>query len=159
MGVHSVDLTFNLNFTIWTDCKSQLQNFILLARSHGCKTWTTVTLHGRSLSIKQLHGRSLSSFITNSADNIEMMFSYARHLCDFCDVCYNLVLILSSSSLVNTQQFFAAYLSRSDPVDLTILIKFMDACRASNCVHRKFMTKFSLTLPSRSTLYAQFIQK
>jgi hypothetical protein len=34
----------------WTDSKNQLQKLILLARSRGCKVWTTVTLYGWSLS-------------------------------------------------------------------------------------------------------------
>jgi hypothetical protein len=55
-------------------------------------------------------------------NNLEMPVSCARRLSDFCGVCFNLSPTLSSFSLVRTWHILASLLSRSDPVDLTLLI-------------------------------------
>jgi hypothetical protein len=133
----------------WTDCKNQLQKFIMLGGSRGCKSLTTVTLYSRSL----------NSFVTKAADDLKMPASCASCLSDFCSLYSNLDPILSSFSLVSTQCFLARFLSRSVPVDLTLFSKIMHAFYAWTYVPRKFITKFSPTLSSRTTFYIQFIQK
>jgi hypothetical protein len=117
--IHAIETTFHkkksqvrVNFTVMNWLQTWLQKLILLAKSHGCKAWTTVTLYNWSL----------SNFIALATDNFKMLVSCARHLSDFSGVCSNLVPILYSFSLVSTQQFLAVFLSRSDPVDLTLLI-------------------------------------
>jgi hypothetical protein len=92
--------------------KKQLRKLILLTGSRGCKAWTTVFFYGRSL----------SSFIALAADDFEMPVSCARRLNDLCGVCSNLDLNSSSFSSLSSLRFLAGILSRSDPVDLTLLI-------------------------------------
>jgi hypothetical protein len=67
-------------------------------------------------------------------------------------VAESLISIMSSFSSVSTQHFLAGSLSRSDPVDLTLLISlWMLVVLGTD--PRKFMTKFSLTLSSVITFH------
>jgi hypothetical protein len=69
-----------------------------------------------------LYGLSLNSFITVAADNLEMPVTCAWHLSDFCGVDSKLAPISYRFSLISTWHFLAGCLSRSDPMDLTLLI-------------------------------------
>jgi hypothetical protein len=90
-----------------------LQELILLASSRDCKALITVAVYGQNF----------SSYIALAADDCEMLVSCARQLSDFCGVCSTLAPILSSLSSISTQHsFLAGLLSRSDPVDLILLI-------------------------------------
>jgi hypothetical protein len=69
-----------------------------------------------------LYGQSLSSFVALAVEDFEMLVSCARHLSDISGACFNLAPITFSFSLICTQRFLEGFLSRSDPVDLTLLI-------------------------------------
>jgi hypothetical protein len=58
----------------------------------------------------------------NFRNKFSKLVSCARCLSDFCGVCSNLAPILSSFPLVSMLHFLAGFLSRSDPVDLILLI-------------------------------------
>jgi hypothetical protein len=137
------------NSPSWTDCKNHLQKLILLVASRGCKAWTAVTLYGRGL----------SSFVSLAADDLEMSFSCARRLSDFCDVCSNLAPISSIFYSVSTQRLFSRFLAQKWPSRADFINKFMDACRAWDCDPGKWTTKFSLTLSSGTTFHIRFKKK
>jgi hypothetical protein len=84
----------------------------MLTGTCGCKPCTTVTLYG--------------SFVAVAAYDFEMPVSYTRRFSDLCGVCSKIAPTLFSFSSVCIR-FLANSLSRSDPVDLTFLNKFMDA--------------------------------
>jgi hypothetical protein len=78
---------------------------------------------------------------------------------DFSAVYSDVDHILSSFSLVSTQNFFSGFLVQKWPSWPDFINKFVDACCAWNCDSRKFMAKFSLSLPSRTTFHIWFLQK
>jgi hypothetical protein len=54
-----------------------------------------------------------------TADDFEVLVSYAKRLIDFCAVCFNLATFAYGFYSVSTQHFLAGSLSNIDPVDLT----------------------------------------
>jgi hypothetical protein len=71
---------------------------------------------------------------------------------DFSGVCSDLAPISSSFYSVSAWHSLVGFLSRSDPVDLTLLM-FMDTCCVWNHDPWTFTTKFSLTVSSRTSFH------
>jgi hypothetical protein len=85
--------------------------------------------------------------------------SWARRFSDFLGVCSSLARIWSNFSSVSTWRLCFVFVSIKNPVVLNLFTKLWIVCLLGTLSPRKFTSKFSRTLTSRSVFHVGVIQK
>jgi hypothetical protein len=112
-----------------TDCRNQLQKWILIAGSRGCKAWITIVLQGLSF----------SNCVALLALYYDTPVSWARRFVDFLGVCSSLALTSSNFSSVSTRRLCFGYCLLRVP-----LIKFIHQIVNYLCAVNSFIMKFTV---------------